>query len=387
MNEKELFETRNNKVSEMESILNCAKEENRAVNEEEAAKFDALEKEVNNIDNTISMNEKLNKIGGMKKVEKVEAFSVASAEDKLATYNKEYKEFDNVIRGIINEDTPTTKGDMAAIIPTTIWDRIIDQVIEICPIFERADRYVLGGKLVLPKYDKEHSSIVMDYADEGTDADSGKVALGQVELNGFLGRCLAKISNSLINNTKFDVVGFVEAKMAQAIALFIEKELLKGTNQKIEGLRGIAADMTITTEAAGVVSVDDLMDVQDAVIDNYQPNSIWIMNRKTRNALRKLKDREGDYLLNRDLTAKWGYTLLGKDVYCSDAMDEAAAGNTAIFYGDFTGLAVKISEQPNMMVLRERYAVEHQTGVLAFVELDAKVADTQKISKLVVKAS
>lgn len=386
MNEKELFETRNNKVSEMESILNVAKEEKRAINEEENAKFEALEKEVQDIDNTISKNEKLNKIGGMKKVEKVEAFSVASAEDKLATYNKEYKQFDNIIRGIINEDTPTTKGDMAAIIPTTIWDRIIDQVIEICPIFERADRYVLGGKLVLPKYDAEHSSIVMDYADEGTDADSGKVALSQVELNGFLGRCLAKISNSLINNTKFDVVGFVEAKMAQAIALFIEKELLKGTNQKIEGLRGIAEDMTIPTEAAGVISVDDLMDVQDAVIDNYQPNSIWIMNRKTRNALRKLKDREGEYLLNRDLTAKWGYTLLGKDVYCSDAMDNATAGKTAIFYGDFTGLAVKISEQPNMMVLRERYAVEHQTGVLAFVELDAKVADTQKISKLVVSS-
>ena len=387
MNEKELYETRNNKVSEMEGILNVAKEEKRAINEEENAKFEALEKEVQDIDNTISKNEKLNKIGGMKKVEKVDAFSVASAEDKLATYNKEYKQFDNIIRGIINEDTPTTKSDMQVIIPTTIWDRIIDQVIEICPIFARADRYVLDGKLVLPKYDAEHSSIVMDYADEGTDADSGKVVLDQVELNGFLGRCLAKISNSLINNTKFDVVGFVEAKMAQAIALFIEKELLKGTASKIEGLRGITEDMTITTEAAGVVSVDDLMNVQDAVIDNYQPNSIWIMNRKTRNALRKLKDREGDYLLNRDLTAKWGYTLLGKDVYCSDAMDNATAGNTAIFYGDFTGLAVKISEQPNMMVLRERYAVEHQTGVLAFVELDAKVADTQKISKLVVKAS
>lgn len=387
MNEKELYETRNNKVSEMENILNSAKNENRAVNEEETAQFDALEKEVKDIDNTISMNERFNSIGGMKKVEKNDAESILTDAEKKAIYNKERKQFENVIRGIINEDTPTTPSDMRVIIPTTIWDRIIDQVIEICPIFQRADRYEIDGKLVLPKYDAEHSSIVMDYADEGSDADSGKVALDQVELNGFLGRCLAKISNSLINNTKFDVVGFVEAKMAQAIALFIEKELLKGTNQKIEGLRGIDEEMTITTEAVGVVSVDDLMDVQDAVIDNYQANSIWIMNRKTRNLLRKLKDREGDYLLNRDLTAKWGYTLLGKDVYCSDAMDNAAAGNTAIFYGDFTGLAVKISEQPNMMVLRERYAVEHQTGVLAFVELDAKVADTQKISKLVVKAS
>jgi len=275
---------------------------------------------------------------------------------------------------------------MNEIIPTTIWDRIIDQVIEICPIFESADRYVLGGKLVLPKYDREHSSITMSYATEGTTADSGKVVLDQVELNGFLGRCLAKISNSLINNTKFDVVGFIEAKMAQAIALFIEGELLHGTNQKIEGLRGISEDMTIETEGAGVVSVDDLMDVQDAVVDKYQANAYWIMNKKTRSAIRKLKDREGQYLLNRDLNAKWGYTLLGKDVYCSDAMDNVQAGKTPVFYGDYTGLAVKISEAPNMQVLRERYAEEHMTGVLAFVELDAKVADTQKIAKLVVSS-
>ena len=226
----------------------------------------------------------------------------------------------------------------------------------------------------------------MSYATEGTTADSGKVVLDQVELNGFLGRCLAKISNSLINNTKFDVVGFIEAKMAQAIALFIEGELLHGTNQKIEGLRGISEDMTIETEGAGVVSVDDLMDVQDAVVDKYQANAYWIMNKKTRSDIRKLKDREGQYLLNRDLNAKWGYTLLGKDVYCSDAMDNVQAGKTPVFYGDYTGLAVKISEAPNMQVLRERYAEEHMTGVLAFVELDAKVADTQKIAKLVVSS-
>ena len=163
---------------------------------------------------------------------------------------------------------------------------------------------MVGGKLVLPKYDRANSSISMAYADEGTDTEGGEVKLSQIELNGFLGRCLAKISNSLINNTNFDVVGFVEAKMAQAIALFIEGELLKGTSQKIEGLTGISEDMTIETEGVGVITVDDLMDVQDAVIDNYQNNSFWIMNRKTRNSLRKLKDKEGQYLLNRDLTGK-----------------------------------------------------------------------------------
>ena len=128
------------------------------------------------------------------------------------------------------------------------------------------------------------------------------------------------------------------------------------------------------------------MDVQDKVIDNYQGGSVWIMNRETRNAIRKLKDNDGDYLLNRDFTAKWGYTLLGKDVYCSDAMDKMLAGKTAIYYGDFSGLAVKVSEDANMQVLQERYAEEHLLGILAFVEWDAKVADTQKLAKLVMAA-
>ena len=175
--------------------------------------------------------------------------------------------------------------------------------------------------------------------------------------------------------------------MAQAIALFIEGELLHGTASKVEGLSGITEDMTITTESATAVTVDEFMDTQDAVIDKYQGNAFWIMNRETRNAIRKLKDKEGQYLLNKDLTAKWGYTLLGKDVYCSDAMDKIGAGKKIAFYGDYTGLAVKVSENANMQVLNERYAEEHMVGILAFLEMDAKVADTQKISQLVCAGS
>lgn len=373
MNEKAMIEKRNEKVSEMENIVNVAKNENRVVNEEEKTKFENLEKEVKEIDDTISMNEKVNKMG-VKKV----------VEDKitLSVEDKERKQFENLIRGIKNTDEPTTVSDGQVMIPRTVWDRIIDQVIEICPIYASADRYNVKGTLVLPKYDREHSSIVMEYADEGTQAESGKVKISQITLNGYLSRCLAKISKSLINNTNFDIVGFVETKMAQAIALFIEGELLHGTTDKVEGLSGITEDMTITTASANAVTVDEFMDTQDAVIDKYQANAYWIMNRATRNAIRKLKDKEGQYLLNKDLTAKWGYTLLGKDVYCSDAMDKIGANKIVAFYGDYTGLAVKVSEEANMQVLQERYAEEHMLGILAFLEMDSKVADTQKISQL-----
>ena len=375
MNVKELIENRNSKVAQMEKLLTTAKAENRLPSEDEKKQFANLEKEVKDIDATIAMYDQM---AGMSMK------PVPSTPVEMTNAEKDHKMFENAIRGIVNTDTPTMPADAKTLIPTTVWNEIISQVIEISPVFSMADRYNITGNLVLPKYDAQNSSIVMQYADEGTTAESGKVVISQITLGGFLARCLAKISKSLINNSNFDIVGFVEAKMAQAIALYFEHEILFGTVGKVEGLTGITSDMTVTTATVKITS-DDLMDVQDKVIDNYQANSIWIMNRETRNAIRKLKDNEGDYLLNRDFTAKWGYTLLGKDVYCSDAMDKILAGKTAIYYGDFSGLAVKVSEDANMQVLQERYAEEHLLGILAFVEWDAKVADTQKLAKLVIK--
>ncbi len=225
----------------------------------------------------------------------------------------------------------------------------------------------------------------MEYADEGTDAEGKGVKLINIELTGFLGRCLAKVSKSLINNSQFNIVDFVIEKISQAVSVFIETECLTGTDQKIEGLRGISDDMIVTSQSATAVTMDELIDVQDKVIDNYQENAIWIMNRQTRSSVRKLKDNDGNLLLNRDATAKWGFTLLGKDVYTTDAVKKLGAGNDAIFYGDFSGLATKVSEDINILILREKYAEQHMDGILAFVEMDAKVQDTQKISKLTCK--
>lgn len=366
MEEKELIENRNAKFEAMQNILNLAKSENRVVTDEEKENFENLEKEIASIDNTIAMNERVNKM----ELKEVKGPVVETVE------NKEVKMFENAVRGIINADAPTTKADGQVTIPTTIANRIIDEVVAISPIFQMAERYNIKGNLVLPKYDKKNSSIVMAYADEGTSAESGNVKFAKIELGGHLGRCLAKITKSLINNSQFDIVSFVINKMAQSIAIFIEKELLKGTEGKIEGLSGIAEDMTV--QATGEITADNLIDLQDKVVDNYQANSIFIMSRATRNAIRKLKDADKNFVLNRDLTAKWGYTLLGKDVYTSDAVENE------IYYGDLSGLAVKVSEDINMQVLNEKYAEEHMTGILAFVELDAKVQDTQKIAKLTI---
>ena len=130
--------------------------------------------------------------------------------------------------------------------------------------------------------------------------------------------------------------------------------------------------------------LNEIIKTKRKVKQKFQKNAVWLMSPETLTAISLLKDANDRYLLQDDITSDFGYTLLGKPVYETDNMKDIGAGNTAIFYGDLSGLAVKVSEDINMQVLNEKYAEEHMTGVLAFVELDAKVQDTQKLAKLTI---
>ena len=365
---KKLIEKRNDLVNEMNEIVNKAKAENRAVTEAEASRFDACNAEIANIDRTLKMAEDASKLEN----------KVVEAPKAMTDKERDEKAFVNIIKQIKNADTPVKYGDNGAVIPTTIAQRIIAKVEEICPIWTMAEHYNVKGNLSIPYEDATNTNLEMTYADEFTDAESGKVTFKSINLGEFLGRCLCKVSNSLINNSTFDIVTYIVNKIAKCVSKFLEKELLVGTDSKIAGLKGVT--LANETTASGKIGSDDLIDLQEEIIDAYQANACWIMNRETRKAIRKLKDGDGKYLLEKDFTAKWGYILLGKPVYTSDAMDGS------VYYGDFTGLAVKISEAMELQVLKEKYAEQHATGILAFVGVDAKVQDGQKIAKLTVKA-
>lgn len=366
---KALIEQRNDFVDKMSAIVNTAKAENRAISADEAKQFSEYETEIKNIDATIEMEKK------MESVEKKKIVAPA-----MSAEEKDNKIFADMIRRFKNTDTPMTRDDGKVTIPTTIANRIISIVYATCPIFERSEHYEVKGNLVIPQEDGTNTNLVMTYADEFSDADSGKVVIKSVNLGEYLGRVLCKVSKSLINNSQFDIVGYVVNRIAHAVTRFLEKELLNGTEDKIEGLSGVT--QVYETAEEDVISGDDLITVQESVLDEFQDPCIWIMSRNTRAKIRKLKDDIGDYLLNRDFDDKWGYRLLGKPVYTTDQLDD-----DTIYYGDFTGLATKISEDFSLQVLEEKYAEQHAVGILAFVGVDAKVQNPQKISKLTVKAS
>ncbi len=373
---KALIEKRNMKVTQMQALVDKAKAEERAMTEEEMTQFNNLEKEIKDLDTTIEAEKRaqeLTIVDSSKNDGKAEERAVA-----------EERAFENYIRGIVEErtDVNLTVVDNGAVIPSSIANKIIQKVYNISPIYQLATRYNVGGTLNIPYYDESTlQSITMAYATEFTDLESTSGKFASIELKGFLAGVLTKISKSLINNSQFDIVSFVVNKMAESISRWIEKELLNGTDNKIAGLSTVTQE--ITTASATVITADELIDLQEAIPDAYQAGAIWIMNKATRTAIRKLKDNTSNYILNKDATARWGYTLFGKDVYVSDNMPGMEAGKTAIYYGDMSGLAVKLSEEMNIEILREKFATQHAVGVVGWLEMDSKVENAQKIAKLV----
>ncbi len=82
-----------------------------------------------------------------------------------------------------------------------------------------------------------------------------------------------------------------------------------------------------------------------------------------------------------------GLYAFWKDVYVSAKMSDMAAGKAAIYYGDLSGLAIKVSENINTQILREKFATQHALGVVGWVELDSKIENAQKIAKFVMKSA
>lgn len=380
MKYKQLIEKRNALIEEMEKMVEACETETRAFNEDENKRYEEITKELNDLDATLKAADELDEKRSYQPIEKPD-----ETKDRAEL---EERAFESYIRGTLDLETRAdvnlTKSDNGAVIPSSIANKIIEKVKEMSPLFAMATHYNVGGTLTIPSYDESTQKITMAYATEFATIDSTSGKFTSISLTGFLAGARSLVSKSLVNNSQFDLVPFVVRKMAEAAAYWIENQLINGTTSKIEGLSKVAA--SVTAASATAVTADELIDLQETIPDVYQGGCIWVMSKATRTAIRKLKDGQNNYLLNKDATSRWGYTLFGKDVYISDNMPDMAAGKRAILYLDPTGLAVKMTETPSVEVLREKYADQHAIGVICWMELDSKVENAQKIAALAMKA-
>lgn len=367
MNRKALEEKRVDLTQQMASILETAKAKKRALTSAEETEFTRCETEIKNIDLKLESEDK----------------KMNTNEVRSEVEVREAKQFVDFVRGALENraEGNLTQGGNGAIIPKTIAKKVIKKAYDMCSILTDATKYNTKGNLSIPVYNEGADGIAMAYADEFVELEGKAGNFISIDLGNFLAGALCKVSKSLINNTDIDLENTVIEIMAEAVSRFMEHECLIGTDNKVQGLRGVK--LGVTTSAATVITAEELIKLKNKVKKQFRKGAKWIMSNDTLTAIELLKDGEDRFIFRDDMSGEFDGYVLGYPVEVSDNMPEIATGKDVIYFGNFSGLALKQRDDAlEMLVLREKFATQHAIGINAWVEFDAKVEHEQKIAKL-----
>ena len=155
--------------------------------------------------------------------------------------------------------------------------------------------------------------------------------------------------------------------LGDLVAEHIQRQSLNTSNAEI-------AKKLQTATAKTVTDIDGLKDIVNVTIDPAY-NVKFIASQSFFNELDKMKDNDGRYLLQQDVTVASGYKLLGREVVVmADDVIGTAAGNKVAFVGD-PSLFVKYFDRQQASV---RWVDNDVYGQLlaGFVRFDVEVADT-----------
>nr|DAK01498.1 MAG TPA: major capsid protein [Caudoviricetes sp.] len=167
------------------------------------------------------------------------------------------------------------------------------------------------------------------------------------------------VSQEALDDSDIDLGGLV--------AEHIQRQSLNTSNAAIAAKLQTATARTVTT-------VDDLKDIVNVAIDPAYAVKI-IASQSFFNELDKMKDNDGRYLLQQDVTVASGYKLLGREmVVMADDVIGTAAGDKVAFIGDYALFAKYFDRQQASV----RWVDNEVYGQLlaGFVRFDVEVADT-----------
>lgn len=177
-----------------------------------------------------------------------------------------------------------------------------------------------------------------------------------------------RVSQKLLDDASINIDQWVCDKIADKFAKIENNAFLfgSGTGQP----RGIlTADICeIDKEVWGKVStlitgsetefatVDDILQVVYALKSKYLPGASWIMPRSVAFKIAKMKDKQGQYIWQRSLSAEQPNTLLGYPVYlCDDMIKEKTP--LRIVFGNVKE-AYHVADRAQMSMLRDPFSAK-----------------------------
>jgi len=224
-----------------------------------------------------------------------------------------------------------------------------------------------------------------NWVEEAGEIPETTETFGQQHIGAHKLTALIKISEELLNDSAFDLEGYFQKEFTKRILNAEEVAFITGDgNGKPTGLldADTGAEVGVTAASATEITADDIINLYYSLRAPYRSKAVWLLNDSTINAIRLLKDKNGQYLWQPSLKEGTPDMLLGRPVYTSTAFPGIGAGQKSVAFGDLSYYWIGDREGITFRRLNELYAAKGQVGFLATKRVDAKLILPEAIKVL-----
>ena len=194
-----------------------------------------------------------------------------------------------------------------------------------------------------------------------------------------------RVSDELLEDSTFDLEGFIIDQFAQRIGDAEEDAFLHGDGvAKPLGLI-YQLDREVISEKAGNISTDDLLELKHAIPSKYRKDAVFLMHDSTLRELFKLRTGEGQYIWYENLKKNIPLCIFSHRVITSPSMPTIDSGKPPILFGDFKHFVIGDRKHRRIKRLTEVHAQQGQVAYIMSQRVDAKLLDRNAIAALKVK--
>lgn len=219
------------------------------------------------------------------------------------------------------------------------------------------------------------------WIDEGGVYPESDPTIGQEIMKAYKTGRILKVTEELLQDSMTSIEAYIALKFTKSTTKAEEFAFVLGDGvSKPTGFL-ITAQVGKTTASTTSITADEIIDLWGSLDEDYASQAVWKMNRNTLVLIMKLKDGNGDYLVNKGLNGAPS-TLLGRPIVINKYMPAIAAGAKPISFGDMSYYFIKDRKAMSMKRMDELYAATGHVGFRVDKRVDGKLVLAEAVKAL-----
>ena len=226
-------------------------------------------------------------------------------ENKMNKQEQEIRSIEKFIKtGVVDEEIRATQTSAmnTAIQPTYIDNELVRRLEEVAPVFSKAKMYQSrAGELKIPR-EAEANLYECGFVGEDAEVPEKAFSFDTISLKSVRVGAYVKVTQQLLNDVELDIVSYVVDMLARRLGATLDHHAITGAGTKtshadLQGLANLTKTEDGVNEVQGALAADTFLDAIHALHPSLLNGAEFYMNRKTYNAVSKLKDGDGQYIL------------------------------------------------------------------------------------------